>query len=277
MIRLGEYNLLSIARKTDFGLFLTDNEGHEVLLPNKLMPESYEIGEKIKVFVYLDHDERDTATTQTPHITLGKFAFLQVSAVTSIGAFMDWGLQKQLLVPFREQRQKMEEGKSYIVYLDLDEETDRLFASSRLDRYLSNKEIDLIEGDSVEILVSHPTDLGWVVIVNHAHRGLLYKNEVFEPIQVGDTRRAYVKKIREENKLDIGLRALNQKETANQDADLLFEKLREGETQLSDKSSPELIYNTLGISKKAFKKAAGALYKEGKIQQTKDGNWELKS
>lgn len=277
MIRLGEYNLLSIARKTDFGLFLTDNEGHEVLLPNKLMPESYEIGEKIKVFVYLDHDERDTATTQTPHITLGKFAFLQVSAVTSIGAFMDWGLQKQLLVPFREQRQKMEEGKSYIVYLDLDEETDRLFASSRLDRYLSNKEIDLIEGDSVEILVSHPTDLGWVVIVNHAHRGLLYKNEVFEPIQVGDTRRAYVKKIREENKLDIGLRALNQKETANQDADLLFEKLREGETQLSDKSSPELIYNTLGISKKAFKKAAGALYKEGKIQQNKAGNWELKS
>lgn len=277
MIRLGEYNLLSIARKTDFGLFLTDNEGHEVLLPNKLMPESYEIGEKIKVFVYLDHDERDTATTQTPHITLGKFAFLQVSAVTSIGAFMDWGLQKQLLVPFREQRQKMEEGKSYIVYLDLDEETDRLFASSRLDRYLSNKEIDLIEGDSVEILVSHPTDLGWVVIVNHAHRGLLYKNEVFEPIQVGDTRRAYVKKIREENKLDIGLRPPNQKETANQDADLLFEKLREGETQLSDKSSPELIYNTLGISKKAFKKAAGALYKEGKIQQNKAGNWELKS
>jgi len=275
MIELGEYNYLEISRKTDHGLYLIDEEENEVLLPNKYVLEDYRIGDKMRVFIYLDHDERDTATTLQPLLTLNKFAFLEVMSTTEYGAFLDWGLQKQLFVPFREQREKMEVGEKHIVRLDWDEETDRLYGSARADRYLSNQELSVKEGDQVEVLVHRKSDLGWSVIVNHEHKGLVYANELFEEINVGDLKKGFVTKVRDENKLDISLYNPNTKVFTDENSGLVMDKLADG-LELSDQSRPEDIYKELGISKKAFKKATGALYKAKKIAKDQDGYWRLR-
>ena len=275
MIELGEYNYLEISRKTDHGLYLIDEEENEVLLPNKYVPEDYRIGDKMRVFIYLDHDERDTATTLQPLLTLYKFAFLEVMSTTEYGAFLDWGLQKQLFVPFREQREKMEVGEKHIVRLDWDEETERLYGSARADRYLSNQELSVKEGDQVEVLVHRKSDLGWSVIVNHEHKGLVYANELFEEINVGDLKKGFVTKVRDENKLDISLYNPNTKVFTDENSGLVMDKLADG-LELSDQSRPEDIYKELGVSKKAFKKATGALYKAKKIAKDQDGYWRLR-
>ena len=266
---------MEISRKTDHGLYLIDEEENEVLLPNKYVPEDYRIGDKMRVFIYLDHDERDTATTLQPLLTLNKCAFLEVMSTTEYGAFLDWGLQKQLFVPFREQREKMEVGEKHIVRLDWDEETDRLYGSARADRYLSNQELSVKEGDQVEVLVHRKSDLGWSVIVNHEHKGLVYANELFEEIKVGDLKKGFVTKVRDENKLDISLYNPNTKVFTDENSGLVMDKLADG-LELSDQSRPEDIYKELGISKKAFKKATGALYKAKKIAKDQDGYWRLR-
>lgn len=272
MIELGRINNLEILRDTSVGLFLGDEEGNDVLLPNKYVPTAYEIGEKIKVFCYLDYDERPVATTLEPDIMLGEFRLLQVAEVNEFGAFMQWGLEKHLLVPFREQRVKMKEGQWYVVHCYLDERSGRLVASNKLDKFLSNDTIDLKEWEKVDLVVTRQTDLGWEVIVNEKHKGLVYFNEVFKPINIGDVIPGCIKTIRKDNKLDISLQPLGTK-VLEPAAKKIYEVLVEsgGFLGLHDKSAPEEIRNVFQMSKKTFKKGLGTLYKDRKIKIESDG------
>lgn len=273
MIEIGKYNELGILRQASIGLYLVDESGEEVLLPNKYCPKHFELGDEIKVFVYLDHEERKIATNIIPKIVMHEFALLQVSAVTDVGAFMDWGMEKELLVPFREQRQKLEEGRWYVVYLDMDKETDRLYASNKINKFLQNDELTVITGDEADVLVSQKTDLGYSVIINNVHKGLIYENEVFRELNVGDKFRGYIKHIRPENKLDVSLQPTGYNKANDPNTDLVYEKLikSNGFIAITDKSNPEAIYSEFGISKKAFKKAIGALYKQRKIKILDNG------
>lgn len=273
MIDIGVYNKLEILRETSVGLYLGDEEGEDVLLPNKYCPETYEIGDKLDVFVYLDYDERKIATNIDPKIKLFQFAQLEVKDVSRIGAFLDWGLEKELMVPFKEQRQRMEVGRWYVVYLDLDESTDRLYASNKIEKFLDNEHLHVEEGDEVDILIYQQTDLGYSVIVNHEHKGLIYSNEIFQKIRIGETLKGHVKKIREENKLDITLQPVGYKQAIDGNTQKVLDYLENngGHMSLTDKSSPDDIQALLQMSKKNFKKAVGALYKERQITIDKDG------
>ena len=268
MIEIGEYNTLTILRETSVGLYLGDEEGEEdVLLPNKYVPEKYELDTDIDVFVYLDYDERKVATTLTPKILMKQFALLEVTAVSEYGAFLDWGLEKNLLLPLAEQRQKVEEGRWYIVYMDLDEQTDRLYVSNKIEKILDNKHLSVEEGEQVDIIFYRETEIGYAVIVNHRHKGLVFKNELFVDVKIGDHQKAYVKLIRDENKLDISLQPIGYENFNAVNTQNLYDELKsnEGFIPLTDKSAPDEIYKRFGISKKAFKKAVGDLYRQRKI------------
>ncbi|MEQ8301947.1 MAG: S1-like domain-containing RNA-binding protein [Cyclobacteriaceae bacterium] len=267
MIKIGEFNKLKILRETSVGLYLGDEGGEDVLLPNKYLPDKYEIDDLVEVFVYRDHEERKVATNITPKILLHQFALLKVMDVTDVGAFLDWGLEKELFVPFKEQRQKMEVGRWYVVYLDLDIKTDRLFASNKTDKYLQNDNLTVSEGDKVDLIISQKTDLGFSVIVNNLHKGLMFENEIFEKLKVGDKVSGFVKKIREDKKLDISLRPSGYENLIDSDTSKVLAHMvtNDGFLALTDKSTPEEIYKELNLSKKAFKKAIGALYKQRKI------------
>jgi len=273
LIEIGKYIDLKILRKTSVGFFLGDEEGEEVLLPNKYCPENMKLEEELKVFVYRDSSEKKVATTLIPKISLHEFALLEVSSVSGVGAFLDWGLEKELMVPFREQRQKMEEGRWYIVYLDLDEKTDRLYASNRIEKFLQNEAVSLSIGEEVELLVLQKTDLGYSVIVNHAYKGLIYENEIFQELNIGDRLKGYVKNLREDNKIDISIHPLGYKNFNDANSELIFNALieHEGFLPFTDRSTPEEIYSQFGISKKAFKKSIGALYKQRKIDIQSQG------
>lgn len=273
MIEIGKYNALNILRQTSIGLYLGDESGEEVLLPNKYCPESFELEDKIEVFVYLDSGERKVATNLIPKILLHEFALLQVTAVTDVGAFLDWGLEKELLVPFKEQRQKMEEGRWYIVYLDLDEKTDRLYASNRLEKHLQNEVLTVEEGEEVELLVLKKTDIGFSAIINNAHKGLIFENEIFKELNIGDKLKGFIKKIREDNKIDISIQALGYKQYNDANTELIYQALVDsnGFLAVTDKSSPDEIYTQFGISKKAFKRSIGTLYKQRKITILPEG------
>jgi predicted RNA-binding protein (virulence factor B family) len=273
VIQIGTYNTLTIRRDTSVGLYLGDAAGEDVLLPNKYRPEHFELDDSIEVFVYRDYAGRKVATNLTPDITLHEFALLQVADVTEVGAFMDWGLEKHLLVPFSEQRQEMELGRWYVVYMDLDTDTDRLYATNKIDQRLQNVYLTVKEGDPVDLLVFKKTDLGFSVIVNNKHEGLVYANEVFKELRVGDRLNGFVKKIREENKLDISLQPIGFRNANQNNTEMIYSDLvnNDGFLAITDKSSPEEIYALFGISKKAFKKAVGALYKERKIVIEEEG------
>lgn len=268
MIEIGKYNKLKIKRTTRVGLYLENEEGEDVLLPTKYSPLKYETDDEIEVFVYLDNEGRKVATNLTPKILVNEFAFLQVTSVSKVGAFLDWGLAKELLVPFREQKQRMEEGRWYVVYMTVDEKTERLYASNKLERFLQNEDLTVKEDEEVKLLVMHKTDIGFNVIVNNQHYGLLYENEIFKDLNIGDKLPGFVRKIREDNKLDISLQAQGYDLSIDPHSDLVYRKILAagGEMSVTDKSTPEEIYDTFGISKKAFKKALGALYKQRKIE-----------
>lgn len=273
MMQQGKISKLKIIKRATFGLYLGDESGDEVLLPNKFCTDVMKPGQDIDVFIYRDSEGRVVATTQTPKISIHEFALLQVTSVTAVGAFLNWGLDKDLMVPFREQKQKMEEGRWYIVYLDLDEKTDRLYASNRVERFLQNNEVSLKEGEEVSLVVLSKTDLGYSVIINHAHKGLIFENEIFREINIGDSLRGYVKNIREDGKIDVSLQPIGFNKFSDANIQLIYKHLTEnhGFLNLTDKSSPEEISAKLGISKKAFKKAVGALYKQKKIEIQPDG------
>lgn len=274
MIPVGQHQELTILRHTTVGLYLGDDAGDEdVLLPNKYCPEKFTLGDKLRVFVYRDYEERKIATNLMPKILMHQFAFLRVTSVSNIGAFMDWGLEKELLVPFREQRKKMEEGRWYLVYLDLDDETDRLYATNKIEKRLQNHTLTAKEGDAVEIMIMKKTDLGFSVIVNQQHEGLIFESDIFSKLNIGDKLKGYVKKIREDNKLDIQLQPIGFENFNDPNCEMILRRLvvNDGFLAISDKSSPEEIYDQFGISKKAYKKAIGTLYKQRKITLEPDG------
>ena len=273
MITPGKHHVLQILRETENGFYLVNQDDDEVLLPNKYCSKEFEMGDKIEVFVYLDHEERPVAVTDEPKITLDHFAFLKVSATNQFGAFMDWGMSKELLVPFREQRLKMEKDRWYLIYLDLDEKTDRLFGSNRLDNYLSNDELSVKLYEEVQLLVMRKTELGYAVIVNELHKGLVFDNEIHRELNIGDGLKGYVKKIRDDNKLDISLQPIGFSWARDKNVQIILDALQKGEgfIPLTDKSPPEEINAKLGLSKKAFKKAVGGLYRRKAISLEKDG------
>jgi len=272
MIAIGEYNELQVLRDTSSGLFLGDNAGQDVLLPGKYIPVGTQVGDKLKVFIYKDSEDRPVATTETPKVTLHRFAMLKAVMVNEIGAFLDWGLEKHLFVPYREQNKKMEEGRYYMIYLFLDEQTDRLVASAKINQFLDNETLTVRTGDAAEILIWEKTDLGYNVIVNQLHKGLIYDNEVFTEIIPGQTVNGFIRNIREDRKLDISLQqqGYGQVEPSAQKLlDVL--KANKGFLDLGDDSPPELITRRLQMSKKTFKKAVGALYRKKLIVLKEDG------
>ncbi len=278
MIEIGKYNTLTILRDTKVGLFLgnesKDPEGiHDILLPNKYVPNQFEIGDELTVFVYLDHEERPVATTLEPYILLNEFALLRVNYVNQVGAFMDWGMEKDILVPFKEQARPMEKGKRYLVYLYMDEKTNRLVASSKTNQFLNNENLTVENGEEVDLIVSHITEIGINVIINEQHKGLVYKDEVYDDaIRTGDRMRGYIKTIRPDNKIDVSLHKLGYQNIEPNAQKILDElKASRGFLRLNDNSHPEDIKTVLKMSKKTFKKAIGSLYKDRKIEMKDDG------
>jgi predicted RNA-binding protein (virulence factor B family) len=271
MIQVGEYNELEVVKELDFGIYFRDGDV-EILMPTKWIPEGTKIGDKLNVFVFRDSDDRLIATTVKPFAIADTFAFLEAKQVNEIGAFMYWGMDKDLLVPFREQAQRMEAGKSYVVFVYLDEETDRLVGSTKLSRFIIREDVEVQEGDIVDLLIYSETDLGYNAIVNDLYTGLIYKNEIYEAIRVGDKIQGYVKRVREDEKIDLSL----QKSGFELVDDVKWRILKlikeqNGVLALTDNSTPEEIKSKLQISKKAFKKAIGALYRERLVKLTDKG------
>lgn len=271
-IILGDYNNLEIVKRVSFGLYLDGDEDGEILLPAKYVPDGYDIGDIIKVFVYLDNEERLVATTEEPLAKVGDFALLRVAWTNDYGAFLDWGLLKDLFVPFSEQEGKMVKGNSYLVYVTIDRKSYRIYASARLDKFLSRTKPPYETDEEVDIIVWRRTDLGWKVIVNGNHSGLVFANEVFRDLKTGDRLKGYVKRVRTDGKIDIAL----QRHGVAGDDDSSMRLLSAIEAQrgflpLNDNSSPDEIYSMLGMSKKAFKRAAGKLYKQRLIIIDDDG------
>ena len=274
MFEIGKYATLKILRETEPGLYLgNDSEAEEViLLPHKYKPESFEIGDELKVFIYLDHEERPIATTLEPFIELQSFGFLRCADVTKHGAFMDWGLEKHLFVSFKEQARPMKVNNWYIVYLYLDEQTDRLAGSSKTNQFLQNDRITVEIYDEVDILVTHLTDKGANVIINGQHKGLIYLEDIFEDLRTGDSLKAYIKKIRDDHKIDVVLQKQGYR-SIEPNAQYILDELKTagGFLYINDKSSPKTIKELLGLSKKSFKKAIGRLYKDRLILLKDDG------
>lgn len=273
MIELGKVNTLKVVKEVDFGLYLDGGEtAGEILLPTRYIPEGTEVDHFIDVFIYLDSEDRIIATNETPHAQVGDFAFLKCIQLTDYGAFMDWGLMKDLLVPFSEQTTDMVEDVRYFVHIYVDDETDRIVASAKISKFLDNVPAEYEEGEEVDLIIATRTDLGVKVIVNGIHSGLLYHNEVFQELKPGQKIKGYIKALREDEKLDVSLQPTGYDHVVGVAGDIL-RKLQAsgGYIEATDKSSPEVIKHMFGISKKVFKKAIGALYKDRLISIEKEG------
>ena len=261
-IELGKFNQLKVVKFVDFGLYLDGGDDGEILLPLRYVPEGVKEGDELKVFLYLDNEERLVATTQTPLVQVGEFAFLEVNWVNKYGAFLNWGLMKDLFVPFREQKMRMIQGKSYIVYCYQDKESYRLMASAKVNKFLSNEMPPYQEGQEVDILIWQKTDLGFKAIVENKFAALLYDSEIFQPLRSGMRLKAFVKQVREDGKIDLILQQAGPRKV-DDFAETLLKYIRDhkGFTSFNDKSDAEEIFETFGVSKKTFKKAVGELYK----------------
>ncbi|MBR8534131.1 GntR family transcriptional regulator [Carboxylicivirga sediminis] len=272
MRMIGKYNTLKVIKTVDFGVYLDGGELGEILLPIRYVPPGLKVDDDIEVFIYLDSEDRIIATTEEPHAIVGEFAYLKVVSVNKTGAFLDWGLMKDLLVPYREQAERMKEGERYVVYVYLDDESRRIVATSKLNSVLDNLMPEYEEGEEVDIMVIGKTDLGYKVAVNNTHSGMLYHNELFKPIKIGDSCKGYIKKVREDDKLDISLEKPGYEKIDGLAADIIEKlKAKDGHMDISDKSPAELIYKVFGTSKKNFKKAIGALYKQRLIKIDNNG------
>ncbi len=272
-IALGRFNILKVVKKVDFGMFLDGGEEGRILLPARYVPQGCEVGDELNVFLYLDNEERLVATTQQPLAQVGDFACLRVAWVNQYGAFLDWGLMKDLFVPFREQRERMEVGRSYVVHVHLDEESYRIVASAKVERYLAvDEQPPFHSGDEVDVLVWKRTDLGYKVIVDNRYAGLLFENQVFRPLRVGDKAQAYVRQVRPDGKIDLALQREGRGKVTDFSEELLeYIRRNQGRIQLTDKSPAEEIYAAFGVSKKTFKQAVGDLYKRRLIRLEADG------
>lgn len=262
MIAIGKYNELRIAAKNSDGLSLSDGE-REILLPYIDVPNNIEIGDSIRVFVFVNKEGQTIATTKSAFAEVGDFAYLTVVDASDDGAFLDLGIGKDVYVPARDQKKPMQIDQGYVVYLFLDESNHRMLGSSRLDHFIEEEDFDIDEGDEVSLLISEKTDLGYNAIINNRYIGLLYHNELFSNLKVGENRKGWIKKIRIEGKIDLSLQPMGYSHILDT-KDVLLKELREngGKIALGDKSTPEEIYDRFQISKSAFKKAIGGLYKE---------------
>ena len=271
MLKIGEYHTLKIDRETKVGLFLV-NETDDVLLPNKYVPNDFTIGDDMTVFVYLDHEERPVATTLKPLITLNSFAVLKVNYINKFGAFLNWGMEKDLFVPFKEQARPMEKDKRYIVTMYVDKQTGRLAASSKINQFLDKEPLDVEVGQEVDLMVSHITEIGINVIINGKFRGLAYQNEVFETVSPGYKTKGYIKTIRPDGKIDVSFQKQGF-EAIDDSSQQVLEALKQndGVLRLNDNSHPEEIKSVLKMSKKTFKKAIGSLYKQKLIDINNEG------
>ncbi|MFC5271798.1 S1 RNA-binding domain-containing protein [Adhaeribacter terreus] len=266
MVAIGNYNELEVAKFVDFGVYL-DSEDGEILLPLKYVPENLELGDKLNVFIYRDSEDRMIATTLKPKATVGQFAALEVKDSSKIGAFMDWGLEKDLFVPFHNQRNPMQPGEKHVVYIYLDESSDRIVGSAKLNKYLQPVDEELQEGQQVKLLIAGTSELGYNVIINDKYSGVLYHNEVFRNLETGDETKGFIRKIREDGKIDVSLQQTGFAEVKDASEQVLDKLKAEGGTlNLSDSSDPQDIYAVLGMSKKTFKKAIGTLYRAGKVR-----------
>lgn len=276
-INLGKYNTLKVVKEVDFGLYLGGGEEGEILLPARYVPQGCKPGDELNVFIYLDNEERLVATTLTPLVQVDEFAYLEVAWVNQYGAFLHWGLMKDLFVPFREQKMKMTVGKSYIIHAHLDEESYRIVASAKVDRYLSKEKAPYKAGEEVDILIWQKTELGFKAIINNKYSGLLYENEIFQPLRTGMKLKAYIKQVREDGKIDLVLQQKKVQAQVDGFADQLLEYigLHGGEIAWGDKSDAEEIYQTFGVSKKVFKRTISDLYKKRLILITESGGLKL--
>ena len=270
-LRMGQYNRLKVIKQLDFGIYL-DGYEDEILMPTQYVPADVEIGDFVDVFIYRDSEDRAIATSLEPYGTVGEFAYLTVNAATSLGVFMDWGLPKDLFVPFKQQRDNMVVGKSFLVFIHLDTQTDRIVASAKIERFLDEDVSGLSEGMQVDLLPYEYTDMGIKALINQRHLGVLYRDEVFKNIELGKTITGFIKKIREDQKIDLALveQSYNRIKSSKSD---VYQQLQaaNGFLPFNDKSDPAAIYRTFGMSKKDFKKTIGGLLKEGKISIKEDG------
>ena len=271
-IELGKFNQLEVVKEVDFGLYLDGGEEGEILLPTRYVPEGCQVGDMLNVFLYLDIDVRLFATILTPLVQGGQFACLEVAWVNQFGAFLNWGLMKDLFVPFSEQKMKMQVGRKYVIHAHLDDESYRIVASAKVERYLSKDIPDYAPGTEVDILIWQKTDLGFKAIIDNKHSGLLYENEIFCTLETGLQMRAFVKQVREDGKVDLILQKPGFEKIDDFSKTLLdYIKEHGGRIHLNDKSPAEDIYDTFGVSKKTFKKGVGDLYKKRLISLQENG------
>ena len=271
-IKLGDYNHLKVVKKVDFGMYLDGGVEGEILLPSRYVPEGCKVGDELDVFIYLDQDERPVATTLKPLAKVGDFVCLEVAWVNDFGAFLNWGLMKDLFCPFREQKKRMERGQRYIVHVGVDDESYRMMASAKVEHYLSHDIPPYSHGDEVDLLVWQKTELGFKVIVDNKYAGLVYDSQVFRPLTTGDCLKGYVDKVRPDGKLDITIQRTGRQATEDFSEVLLqYLKDNNGHCDLGDKSPSELIADRFKVSKKTFKKAVGDLYKRRVITIGDDG------
>jgi len=262
MAELGQLNTLTVVKKLDFGMYLDDGD-EEILLPNRYIPEGCVIGDQLEVFIYLDSEDLPIATTETPKAMVGECAYLEVVAVNDVGAFLDWGLPKDLLVPYGEQQKPMQVGQSYVVYLYIDDASERIAATTKLDRFLGDTSPYYKEQQAVDLLICGRTDLGYKAVVNGSTIGLIFNSEVFKPISIGQKMKGYIKHIREDKKLDLCLQLVDRESLDTLSKNILaFIKAQGGQTSFTDKSLPADISKQFGVSKSSYKKALGKLYKK---------------
>lgn len=278
MVQIGKYNTLKIVKDLDFGVYLDGGNELEILLPARYVPKGVKPGDEVEVFIYHDNEGRIIATTARPYATVGEFKFMEVKSVNQVGAFLDWGIMKDLLVPFKEQKTAMQEGRWYLVYLRVDHVTQRIMASARIDKFLNNIPPDYEINQEVNILIADETEIGYKVIINNSHWGLIYRNEVFQRLEKGETHKAYIKAIREDEKIDVSLTKLGYAKVGSV-TDIIIDSLKAqgGFLGVHDKSDPDLIYSLFRCSKKNFKQAIGALYKQKLITIEPDGIRLVKS
>jgi len=268
MIQIGKYNTMRVVKEVDFGLYLDGGEEYdEILLPTRYVPENVQPDDEIEVFIYLDSEDRIIATTEDPIAEVGDFTFLQVVEVTPVGAFLDWGLPKDLLLPFREQKVKVNEGQVVLVYIYLDVESKRIVASAKIEKFLDNIPPAYEIGQEVQVLVAEQSDLGYKCVIENTHSGMIYENEIFRKVFVGQSLKAYIKKIRDDEKIDISLQKIGY-EAIDEIAQKVLNHIIKsgGSISITDKSSADEISKVFGISKKNFKKAIGNLYKQKLIK-----------
>lgn len=272
MVTIGAYNSLRVKKEIDFGVYLAGDGDQEILLPLRFVPKGTKIGDELKVFLYHDSENRIIATTQQPMGIVGDIVNLKVVSVTPQGAFMDWGLMKDLFVPLSQQQMKMRPGQDYLVKIYIDEQTGRIAATEKLDQFLSNETLTVKEMDMVDLIIYRRSDIGFIVIINQQHTGVLHYGEIFRTVDIGDSMKGFIKKIREDNKIDVVLGQPGYKKVEDE-SEKIIRLLQENNGYLPyhDKSAPEEIADFFGMSKKTFKMTTGALYKQRKIVFTQTG------